>query len=497
MPKSRSSTIAVLPTWGGPVLVGADAPPAGPAHCRAISCAPRVLAPILRRAAKLNRQARKDNAMKTFARFLKKRLLAGVALLVLLSNGQAMAAANDLLVGDYNTGNILRYDANTGAFLGIFASSSQLAGPVTLAFGPDGNLYVAGEVSGNVTRFAGQTGAFIDTFIPHGTGGLVSAHGLTFGPNQNLYVTGGSANVLRFNGLTGAFIDTFVASGSGGLRGPLGLLFGPGGNFYVAGGDTDSVLLFNGVTGAFINVFASGGGLLLAAGEIFGPDGNLYVTSSFTNQVLRYNGTTGAFIDVFASGGGLSFPNQLAFGPDGNLYVTGEDSGVMRYNGTTGAFIDNFVPRGTGGLQHPVGLIFTTVVHNVFSAEVSLAFGAVANDDTFEAKGTFTLGDGSDGIDPLTEDVSLQVGAFSTTIPAGSFIQDRKGKFTFEGVINHVALQVVIGSLSGGKFKFEGSGAGADLRGTLVPLTVRLTIGDDTGNTSLTNGTATFKKMQP
>ena len=46
----------------------------------------------------------------------------------------------------------------------------------------------------------------------------------------------------------------------------------------------------------------------------------------------------------------------------------------------------------------------------------------------FEVKATFTLGAASDGINPLTEDVSFQVGTFSTTIPAGSFTQDRRRK---------------------------------------------------------------------
>ena len=363
MKKSKTSKVAPPPILGGPVLVRAAAPPAGSAHCRATHDAARVLGHVLRRTSELKRQTRKENAMKTFTRFLLKRFLTGVGVLVLLFSGQGpAAAASSLLVGDYTTGKILRYDANTGAFGGTFASSSQLAGPVALTFGPDGNLYVAGEVSGNVTRFGGQTGVFIDTFIPNGTGGLASAHALTFGPDANLYATSGHSDVSRFNGLTGAFIDIFVPQGSGGVRGPVDLRFGPDNNLYVAGGDTDSVLRYNGVTGAFMDVFASGGGLLGADAETFGPDGNLYVSSFFSNQVLRYNGTTGAFIDVFASGGGLVSPNNLVFGPDGNLYVAGEGSGVQRYDGTTGAFIDAFVPQGAGGLQRAVGLHFATVV---------------------------------------------------------------------------------------------------------------------------------------
>lgn len=300
--------------------------------------------------------------MSTFTGFVGKRLRAAAAALVLFSSGPGPAAATDLFVSDYTSGQILRYDADTGAFLGVFASSSQLIGPVTLTFGPDGNLYVAGEISGNVTRFDGQTGAFIDTFIPNGPSGVTSGHGLTFGPDGNLYVSSqfaGHVDVRRFDGLTGAFIDVFVPSGSGGVNPPLDLRFGPDNNLYVASRDTNQVLRYHGVTGAFVGVAASGGGLDAPVAETFGPDGHLYVSSIHTNQVLRYDGTTGAFIDVFASGGGLVQPNNLTFGPDGNLYVAGEGSGIQRYDGTTGAFIDTLVPLGSGGLQRAVGLLFT------------------------------------------------------------------------------------------------------------------------------------------
>src|SRR5229473_61629 len=105
------------------------------------------------------------NPARSLSRLFLDGVLAAVAILVLLFGWQGPAAAAALLVGDANTGNILRYDGTTGAFVDIFASNSQLAGPVGLTFGPDGNLYVAGQTSGNVTRFTGQTGAFIDTFI--------------------------------------------------------------------------------------------------------------------------------------------------------------------------------------------------------------------------------------------------------------------------------------------------------------------------------------------
>ena len=86
---------------------------------------------------------------------------------------------------------------------------------------------------------------------------------------------------------------------------------------------------------------------------------DLLVTS--IDGVLRYDEKTGAFIDAFVprGSGGLDIPLGVVFGPDSNLYVAsaGTDS-VLRYDGKTGAFIDAFVSRGSGGLDLPRGVVF-------------------------------------------------------------------------------------------------------------------------------------------
>jgi len=120
-----------------------------------------------------------------------------------------------------------------------------------------------------------------------------------------------------------------------------------------------------------------------------------------------------------------------------------------------------------------------------FNAEVEIERGASPKRDAFEVKSTFTLGTDSKGIDPAIQTVTLQVGTFSITLPAGSFAQDRNGRFKFHGVINGVTLEAEIARLSRNTFKFTAEGRGANLTGTASPLTVAITIGDDGGSTTV------------
>jgi FG-GAP repeat len=107
------------------------------------------------------------------------------------------------------------------------------------------------------------------------------------------------------------------------------------------------------------------------------------------------------------------------------------------------------------------------------------------NQSQFSIKSNFTLGTTSDGIDPPTEPVTLQIGSFTITIPAGSFVKaGLPGYFTFVGVVDNVNLEVLIKLTSGNNYIF-----GVDARNvslTIVnPVTVTLTVGNDSGTTSV------------
>jgi len=82
--------------------------------------------------------------------------------------------------------------------------------------------------------------------------------------------------------------------------------------------------------------------------------------------------------------------------------------------------------------------------------------------------------------------VTLKIGTFSVTIPAGSFKKNPNGRFAFEGTINGVSLQVQIVPLGNNIFTFKAEGTGVDLTALTNPVTVVLTIGIDAGSTTAT-----------
>lgn len=298
------------------------------------------------------------------------------------------------LVGNTRGNNVLRFDGNTGNFIGEFipAGSVGLSNPDTVLFGPDGNgdgksdIYIAsGDKPGNsgeatasaVLRYDGVTGEYIDRFVADNpntatdeTGGLSRPYGLAFGPDDNFYVSSFLTDqILRYNSKTGQFIDVFASGNqqAGGLNGPNGLLFAPDGNLYVTtegsvarNGQADfsanfpsQVLRYNPQTRQS-SIFASpdpsprSQGFVSLLGMAIGPaDGDLYV-SDFANDIRRYNLKTGELVKVLSTNYTDTSPSSnylgaLAFSPIGNLFAVGFDNranantvgAVLRYNGKT------------------------------------------------------------------------------------------------------------------------------------------------------------------
>lgn len=282
-----------------------------------------------------------------------------------LSAIPGIAQHNYLLAASVFQDKILRFDAETGAYVDDFVSpnSGGLDEPSGMAVGPDGNLYVASAQNSRILRYDGTSGAFIDTFATNAQLPI----GLSFGPGGDLYVASRDAlSVLRFDGQTGASKGVFATTnaplpGSSGLSvnwWPWDLAFRPDGNLYLSSFERQLVLQFDSITGQYEGIFANGRSstaLGRAAGLTFGPDNNLYLAGYF-GDVVRFDGSSGALLGTFAN---LSDDaTDIEFGPGGDLYVALRNRGaIVRVNGVTGDVLGDFTSGGQWTSSH--FLLFT------------------------------------------------------------------------------------------------------------------------------------------
>ena len=322
------------------------------------------------------------------------------ALISALSLAPTHTAHAAFLVGNTTANNVSQFDEVTGSYLGNFiaAGAGGLANPDDLTYGPDGNLYVSSSASnttGQILRYDGRTGAFIDVFAQGG--GMARPYGSAFGPDGNLYVASfRSDQILKYNGVTGAFMSVFAqgkGTAAGLLNGPNDLSFGPDGALYITtqGSVADGqgginyrfdsqVLRYNLATGTG-QVFASqptptpkGGGYVSLLGAGFGP-GGLFYTTDYAGGIRSFNSVSGALIKTIDTGALFSaFPakatniGNFAFGADGALYASvfngsGVTSGVARCDvlGNNGAGACTLFTDGTGVLSRPIGFAVTPV----------------------------------------------------------------------------------------------------------------------------------------
>ncbi|QDU07645.1 GEVED domain-containing protein [Gimesia aquarii] len=236
-----------------------------------------------------------------------------------------------------------RFNGQTGASEGSFVipGSGGLDVPNGMAFGPDGNLYVASSDTGQILRYDGQTGAIIGNGVFASLGAFSEPRFITFGPDGNLYVgtTGLLNRIYKIDFITGA-ADLFVSNVDLGIREPYGMAFDSSGNLYVASFSTNEIMKFdsNGIEfpgGPFIA--AGTGGLTNPRGLTIGPDGLLYVANGATESILRFDPDTGDFIDNYTFGRAVELPYGVTFGPDNNLYVVDTDLGqVLKFAGPFG-----------------------------------------------------------------------------------------------------------------------------------------------------------------
>lgn len=112
-------------------------------------------------------------------------------------------------------------------------------------------------------------------------------------------------------------------------------------------------------------------------------------------------------------------------------------------------------------------------------------FKKLSDSDNYYINGCFTLGETSDGIDPIEEVVKLKVGTSNLEIPAGSFLKIGKRKYKFIGKIDDVRVHMNIKTFKSNGFGFMARIRGIDLTDTPNPVPIGLYIGDDMGQTDI------------
>jgi len=265
------------------------------------------------------------------------------------AHAQSGCAAGRALVSGYFS-NVHVYDACSGAFQRLLDGSGRISGAQALWPRPNGMTYVVSENNGRILRYNTSSLDFVDTFIETGAGFGPTA--LAFGPDGDVYVAGFDADsVRRYDGQTGALKSTPVPARAGGLDGPdNGMTFGPDGKLYIPGYNSNNVVRYDPVGNSSTAIVASGsGGLRHTRAVLFEPGGATFlVTSEGTGQILRFNTASGALVGTFATVGA---PAGMNYTNDGRLLVAGNGPQVIAVNASTGAVIGPLFPaNATGGL---------------------------------------------------------------------------------------------------------------------------------------------------
>ncbi|MEQ8318532.1 MAG: M12 family metallo-peptidase [Phycisphaerales bacterium] len=254
-----------------------------------------------------------------------------------------------VLVTDAGFGGVAEFDrAGTWMRWLVEPGSGGLVYPTALAISPEGDLLVADRDGNSVLRYDADTGAFLGVFVEPMSGGLMAPYGITIGPDDNLFVNTDHAGVLEFDGRTGAFVRTVVEHGAAGLHHGRGILFiprpvelGPGWRLLVASGEEHNVLEFDPDTGDFVGVFNEGdfrGKLRDPWGLRQGPDGSVFVSSANAHPRLPPP----------ASGS----PGPTTAG----LHLTRPH--IFQYDGRSGKLVRAYVQGIDSQLDHPKGFDF-------------------------------------------------------------------------------------------------------------------------------------------
>ena len=271
-------------------------------------------------------------------------------LCTLLWASNAICQGYDIYVSDAgNFGQppwqILKFDQN-GENPEVFITEN-LAWPHDIVFLEEANtVLISNFNSGSIDRYNAETGAFIDVF----TSDVIAPTRMKIGNDNLLYVIQGSGNgrVRRFQ-LDGTFVDDFTNMG---LSRGLGMDWDSAGNLHVATYDGQLVRKFdaNGIDqGNFISTNLTG-----PTNAWFDDNGDMLVSDYDGGAVRRFN-SEGAYLGDFIQG--LSQTEGVDFLPNGNILIGNGGTSSVKMFTPEGTYIEDIIPSQSGNLKQPNAVV--------------------------------------------------------------------------------------------------------------------------------------------
>lgn len=239
----------------------------------------------------------------------------------------------------------------------LSASGPGFSGPVSVALGPDGLLYVASRANPNqpegvrVTRCTFD-GDYVGEFNGWGDapGQFIWITEIRFGPDGMLYLSDENTHRISVFTPEGEFLRCWgeLGAGPGQLNRPSGMAFSPDGTLLVVDSLNHRVQRFT-ANGELLSGWGEegegSGQFRMPWGVATDTDGDVYVTDWRNDRVQKFD-SDGGYITEFDGrdgGDGFTRPNGLTVDRDGSVYVCDWQNDRVQVLDASGRVIDTLI----------------------------------------------------------------------------------------------------------------------------------------------------------
>ncbi|MGZ4956838.1 MAG: hypothetical protein ACXV8Q_17180 [Methylobacter sp.] len=373
-------------------------------------------------------------------------------------------------------------DTTTNTVVATIFDADKMHRPNFLAVTPDGKRVYVTNLSGTnvVSVIDTATNTVVDSVKD-----FDAQYGVAVRPDgKRVYVT--HSGYPGFVSVIDTKSNTVVDRVDVGINSAALAVTPDGKHLYVTGGggagdgSIFSVSIIDTTTNTVVNTIEDMG--LNPKGVAVTPDGKRVYVTNTSGFISVIDTATNIFVSKIA----LDSAWGVAVAPDGKRVYVGNYSNkatLSVIDSTTNTVVDKVV-LGEGSIgpgylaitPAPISTSFSNFKVNQLTINKRLG--------SLFMLSHLKLGQGNNGIDPLTEPVTLSIGNATVKIPSGSFHKIHNLPYSFVGEIDNIWVEVLINPLGGNQFGVQVAEYGTQISRIVKPIEIKLTIGDDTGTTS-------------